>query len=533
MKHQKISAALLLTIISFVVLSAYRFYSDFKYEKAVKQVFAQSDTIRIQKLQDHDTFISEKLKGITKVYKAYDKQNNLLGTALITKETGYGGFITVVVGIGLDNKISAVKIIEHTETPHYGGYITQQWFTDRFFGKTISSFLSLSALEAANDTEIVQVTGATISSGAVIEAVNTAISAYNYVELNNEMEKPASDLKQIRSNEENSFSIRYGDNKSIQITMKILKSFPNEKVDCILQKTTGTKTQMTAEGPNLRTVLEKYNINLDDYKGIGITGRDGYYAMVSKDIIDKDKIILGHIFNGKPIPDEEKPIRVVIPEQFGVYWVKMVSDIDLYDDIAEKNIKSVKMFYELTKDIKPYMYEYYGKKDEAFEIGQILSKFKNVNPKGFFTMASSDGLTKNETIAMVKSRYYIKTTGENAPMNVMPNFKLGSNVKYIAYFSTTEDAVIFPEEMVKLTDTISIAGKTGMPLQEALSRAGMKNINQKSYNFVSSSEETIQINGSQLHKCILEFKDKEVILLYDSPNGTVELKNLLEINQIE
>ena len=72
------------------------------------------------------------------------------------------------------------------------------------------------------------------------------------------------------------------------------------------------------------------------------------------------------------------------------------------------------MFNPLTEDIEPYYYEYYGSKDKAFEVGKILRKFDEVDEKGFFTMAATDGLEKNETISLVRQRYFIKVEGDNA-----------------------------------------------------------------------------------------------------------------------
>ena len=58
-------------------------------------------------------------------------------------------------------------------------------------------------------------------------------------------------------------------------------------------------------------------------------------------------------------------------------------------------------------------------------------------------------LLKNETISLVRQRYFIKVEGDNAPMNISPTFRLGMNVKHMTHFSTTKDAVIFPEKMNK------------------------------------------------------------------------------------
>jgi len=504
-----------------------------KEAEAVKSLFAGAEKLEsfnIKKAGDA-AFVEEHLQQVSKAYKVYDKNGNRLGTGFVTTGRGYNGSISVAVGIdSSSNRITGIKIIKHMETPEYGGHIEENWFIERFAGRSSASFLNLVTLDENSPQDIIQVTGATLSSRAVVDAVNAAISAYCMVELGQINAKPVINVEAEKKKEEETFYIKHGD-KSIQITMKDLKEFPTVKVDCTLSKSTGTKIDMTAEGPLLQEVLKKYGIDLFEYEGIGITGRDGYYAMVSKEIIDNSRVILGYIFNGKPIPEEEKPIRVVIPEEFGVYWVKMVSDIELYDDIPEKQIKSVKMFYALTQDIEPYGFEYYGSKDASIEVGKILAKFKNVNPKGFFTMASSDGLVKNESIAMVNNRYYIKIEGAGAPMNVSPNFKLGYNVKNIAYFSTTEDAVIFPNEMQKLTGTVKLGNEEGLPLEKVLEIAGIEGVAKKQFEAVDTLGESIKLSGEEISRCILVYKDKEVTLVCQDENGVKRLSNLLEINE--
>lgn len=141
-------------------------------------------------------------------------------------------------------------------------------------------------------------------------------------------------------------------------------------------------------------MLEKEGIDLSEYAGIGVTGRDGYYTLIDREKLAVNDIILTWQVNRKNIKDEDKPVRLSVPLELGPYWVKMVTNIDLYKDISPKNIDKVHMFNPLTEDIEPYYYEYYGSKDKAFEVGKILRKFDEVDEKGFFTMAATDGLEK-------------------------------------------------------------------------------------------------------------------------------------------
>jgi Na+-translocating ferredoxin:NAD+ oxidoreductase RnfG subunit len=484
--------------------------------------------------QAKNDFIENNFQAVQRIYLAGDTRGEKIGYGFLVKTAGYNGPMSIAVGIdGRNNQLLGIKVLEHVETPEYAKYVDETWFTGRFKEKSVSEYLRLVVLDPEKPQDIVQITGATVTSQGVINGVNAAVGAFNYINSGMQMAAVPVTVDKLISEDENSFTVNWGTQDFIRITTEELKKYAAVKVSTVLMKTTGTKEDLVAEGPLLSEVLKKHGINIADYEGIGITGRDGYYAMLPRELLDKRQIILSDKINGDDIYSEDKPVRVVVPDEMGVYWVKMVSSVDLYEDIPEKDIKSVKMFDALTRDIEPYMYEYYGSKDKAIEIGRILAKFKNVNPKGFFTMTSSDGLSKNEIINMVRQRYYIKTSGENAPMNIAPNFKLGMNVKYMAYFSTTEDAVIFPQEMQKLTGSIDLAGKKGMSLADILTAVGVISPETKQFELVTVAGVKTAISGKEIDKCILTCQNDKVTALFDGNGKVLEISELMEINEIE
>jgi electron transport complex protein RnfG len=101
------------------------------------------------------------------------KNNDLpLGTAFEVSASGYGGKIDIMIGIVSESTISGIKIINHSETPGLGANITKQDFYKNFTGKTlINTNWSLKK----NDGDVDQVSGATISSTAVMEAVHDGL----------------------------------------------------------------------------------------------------------------------------------------------------------------------------------------------------------------------------------------------------------------------------------------------------------------------------------------------------------------------
>jgi len=103
-------------------------------------------------------FDEVKEKGETIYYKVFDGENKFIGVAFQVSGRGYAGEVKILAGMLKDGKITAIKILSQNETPGLGSRITSLSFIDRFKGRN-----DLSEVEA--------ITGATVSSRAVIDSV--------------------------------------------------------------------------------------------------------------------------------------------------------------------------------------------------------------------------------------------------------------------------------------------------------------------------------------------------------------------------
>ncbi len=104
-------------------------------------------------------------------YRALDEDGNLIGYAFFGTRMGYAGIIEVAAGIDPElNELIKVKIISQSETPGLGDRIKDDEFLRQFEG------LEVDNLELTRDTgEVDAITGATVSSRAVVEALNLKI----------------------------------------------------------------------------------------------------------------------------------------------------------------------------------------------------------------------------------------------------------------------------------------------------------------------------------------------------------------------
>ena len=95
------------------------------------------------------------------------KGGNLVGAALEVSGPSYGGTIKIMVGVGIDGKITRIKILEHSDTPGLGANATKESFYGQFSQKAVTD-----PFEAKND--VAAITASTVTTKAVSGAVKAA-----------------------------------------------------------------------------------------------------------------------------------------------------------------------------------------------------------------------------------------------------------------------------------------------------------------------------------------------------------------------
>lgn len=102
------------------------------------------------------------------IYYVYSDDGDLIGYAFEATGKGYGGDISLLVGVNSDKDLTIrkVSVLSHSETPGLGSRITEEEFISQFNNKPIEAIKLRS-----NNGEIDAITGATISSTAVVDAV--------------------------------------------------------------------------------------------------------------------------------------------------------------------------------------------------------------------------------------------------------------------------------------------------------------------------------------------------------------------------
>ena len=107
----------------------------------------------------------------------YDENGKEIGMVFTTTAKSYGGEIIVMTGVDMEGKITGVKLLQITDTPGLGMNADKPEFRDKFIGMSDEIKILKNSANAANN-EIDALSGATISSNAVEEAVNKALDSF-------------------------------------------------------------------------------------------------------------------------------------------------------------------------------------------------------------------------------------------------------------------------------------------------------------------------------------------------------------------
>lgn len=112
---------------------------------------------------------------IDEVKAAMDADGNILGYVMtITSLEAYGGELQLAMGIRMDGTVNGISFLSLSETIGLGMEAKKPEFQEQFAGKQVEQFV-YSKTGAAADNEIDALSGATITTNAVTNAVNAGI----------------------------------------------------------------------------------------------------------------------------------------------------------------------------------------------------------------------------------------------------------------------------------------------------------------------------------------------------------------------
>lgn len=153
-----------------------------KMEKlsAIRAVLPPFDNDPIEDSKELVVGTDEEGTPVLKTFYLGKMEGQIAGVAFETEGEGFGGAISVIVGIDPGGEVRGVEVLEHLETPGLGARIELPEFKDQFVDKSLAnSKLVDGSLAVTKDRgDIDALTGATISSRGVTQAVDRALHLF-------------------------------------------------------------------------------------------------------------------------------------------------------------------------------------------------------------------------------------------------------------------------------------------------------------------------------------------------------------------
>lgn len=124
-------------------------------------------------------FSDEASNGISYAI-GYDENGQQLGMIFTTTAKSYGGEILVMTGVDMDGKVTGIELLSINDTAGLGMNATKDDFRSQFLG-LVNGIKVMKNSSNHDNNEITALTGATITSQAVADAVNAALADFETV----------------------------------------------------------------------------------------------------------------------------------------------------------------------------------------------------------------------------------------------------------------------------------------------------------------------------------------------------------------
>jgi phosphate binding protein len=329
--------------------------------------------------------------------------------------------------------------------------------------------------------------------------------------------------------------------KGVGILEKEIKVSELAELESVTREVTihkGRPRERTFEvsGPLLDTVLnEKFGISQKDLGSIRLTALDDYSIEITENILQNREIILGYIQNCEKYGvgvwkafeknDGHWPIRVIVPYERGMFWVRMLDTIEILESNPKLNTNQVVIF-----ETKISTLEQIPCSKNTYTVVNNKEFFKGVLERGVVRLVAADGLKRNEEFKTFHNAY-IQITGEDAPRFYSPDLPRGMHVRYLYHFATCNTAYFVLSYGLELLELKQIEGKEGLPLTAIMNEVGTKD--GTTYRLTTVDGTYITITDNEFKKGIVYKEvDGSVSVVFEGL-PKYSLSGLLSIKAIE
>lgn len=272
-----------------------------------------------------------------------------------------------------------------------------------------------------------------------------------------------------------SISIKGLLHEKLIIPLAVIKGLPQLTEDVVAVNSAGNESHFSATGALFGDLLAQYGKTQENILGIRLIASDGYSIDVPREVLAKRQIILAYEVDGLPLDEGSAPLRIVIPGERPMYWVRNLTEIEIIDQVTAAEVQSIR-FLETWAEVESLEnYAYHTDLDQAINLGKALQSLELDQEPSRVFLKAADGFEKSEATAVFRSGY-IKMTGINAPLFLSAELPKGMHVKDIVFFTLADNGFVSLTQALNYYGPQMVDDVVGIKLAVLLADLGMMNL---------------------------------------------------------
>ncbi len=314
-----------------------------------------------------------------------------------------------------------------------------------------------------------------------------------------------------------------------EITVADLKAMEPYETEALGISSSGEEATHAVKGVLLADLLEDWGVEQQGLQSIRAVANDGYAMELPGEIL-QGEVILAYEYDGEPLFEESGPIRLIVPNQRSMYWLRGLASLEISGGgsgaIAETDATRI-VFIETAISLVPhYDYTYYESIDQAVKVDELFAELGIAATEGTAALCAADGFEKNEQVATLRQGY-LKHTGEAAPLFLSPDLPKGMHVKQLLWMAVEDTALVSFVHAGEAWEQKTVEDISGIPLTAILEQLGVQS--DEGYILKASDDYTVEIEAADATDGLVYIKDDVVRVSFSQLPKSSSVKGLLSI----
>lgn len=302
----------------------------------------------------------------------------------------------------------------------------------------------------------------------------------------------------------------------MKVTFSELRELDSVSRKAKAERSNGERVSVNATGPLLETLMKEYGANLDEYNMVRFNAADGYSIAVTSDIFKNKEIILAYLDDGHPLSDKDGPVRVVVPGERAMYWVRMLESIE-FEKNNDSQVADKVIILDTVFDILQTSSEekVSGDGGKLIRTDALIAKYGNINDNTVRNVyiSASDGLSKIEAKDNFLGRY-IDFTEEDSPSFTGEDLPEGMSVREILTINYGNTAFFSVGSGLESMGVTKAGDMEGIPFSSLIKKIG--SMASDTYLFTDMHGNTKKYIAEELSEAVIGKKGGIVVF---SPDG--------------